>query len=84
MHCIADDDRVSVSSPIPKVEAVGASALVEPTSSKFEDGSDDAEEISEFCSYDRLKANSTDPAPNINLKRREVQSLLAHCLPLVS
>jgi len=61
-------DWVAGLSPFGKADGAGET---ESTSSKSEDGGDEKEEISEFYSYDRLKASSTDPAPKINLKRRE-------------
>lgn len=63
-------DWVAGLSPFGKADGAGET---ESTSSKSEDGGDEKEEISEFYSYDRLKASSTDPAPKINLKRREVR-----------
>lgn len=66
---IGDEDWVAGSIPVTKVEATGDT---ESTSSKSEDGGDEGEEITEFFSYDRLKSKSTDPAPKINIKRKEV------------
>lgn len=63
-------DWVAGLSPFGKADGAGET---ESTSSKSEDGGDEKEDISEFYSYDRLKASSTDPAPKINLKRREVR-----------
>lgn len=63
-------DWVAGLSPFGKADVAGET---ESTSSKSDDGGDEKEEISEFYSYDRLKASSTDPAPKINLKRREVR-----------
>jgi len=63
-----DEDWVAGSAPLTKVEATGDT---ESTSSKSEDGGDEGEEITEFFSYDRLKSKSTDPAPKINIKRKE-------------
>lgn len=69
----AEDDWITVPSPVSKVDALGDSdTLFESTSSKSEDGGEENEEISEVFGYERLKASSTDPAPKINLKRREV------------
>jgi hypothetical protein len=68
----AEDDWITVPSPVSKVDALGDSdTLFESTSSKSEDGGEENEEISEVFGYERLKASSTDPAPKINLKRRE-------------
>ncbi|KAG0607331.1 hypothetical protein M758_8G020200 [Ceratodon purpureus] len=64
-----DADWVAGSSPFTKVEATGDTEST--TSSKSEDGGDEGEEITEFFSYDRLKSTSTDPAPKINIKRKE-------------
>jgi len=68
---VVDADWVAGSSPFSKVEATGDT---ESTSSKSEDGGDEGEEITEFFSYDRLKSTSTDPAPKINIKRKEVDA----------
>ncbi len=69
----AEDDWIAVPSPVSKVDALGDSdTLFESTSSKSEDGGEENEEISEVFGYERLKTSSTDPAPKINLKRREV------------
>ncbi|KAG0601882.1 hypothetical protein M758_11G145100 [Ceratodon purpureus] len=63
-----DADWVAGSSPFTKVEATGDT---ESTGSRSEDGGDDGVEVTEFYSYDRLKSSSTDPAPKINIKRKE-------------
>lgn len=69
----AEDDWIAVPSLVSKVDALGDSdTLFESTSSKSEDGGEENEEISEVFGYERLKTSSTDPAPKINLKRREV------------
>jgi hypothetical protein len=68
----AEDDWIAVLSLVSKVDALGDSdTLFESTSSKSEDGGEENEEISEVFGYERLKTSSTDPAPKINLKRRE-------------
>ena len=70
---IGDEDRVAGSVPLTKLEATGDT---QSTSSKLEDGGDEEEEITEFFSYDCLKSNSIDPAPKINIKRKEVYAKL--------
>ncbi|XP_024402888.1 villin-3 isoform X1 [Physcomitrium patens] len=64
-----DSDWIAGSSPFTKMEASGDTESV--TSSKSEDGGDEGEEITEFFSYDRLKASPTDPDLKINVKRKE-------------
>lgn len=67
------------------MEASGDTESV--TSSKSEDGGDEGEEITEFFSYDRLKASPTDPDLKINVKRKEVRvtpKLIAQLFPRVT
>ena len=80
LHFVVDADWVAGSSPFTKVEATGDT---ESTGSRSEDGGDDGVEVTEFYTYDRLKSSSTDPAPKINIKRKEVYLIQSSFLQLV-